>query len=155
MGLQGRSYPSDFEEDHPLTDEYSNHSFPLTDHPKGNHQPSYFKKNSAYHDPNYQNRGQFGGKEQFTNERMGNLNRAANSLNSEQGIRFEISRLQQEEFALSQTIKALEERYDAGYITSAEFMKSYREMQKEIYNTQSQIAQFQKYLDETYGLINN
>ena len=154
-GLQDRNYLPDFEEDISLTEGYGDQSFVFAGRSKNNPLPSHFQKTNFNHGQNYQNRGQLLGNEQLSNGRMGNLNRTGNSLNSEHGIRFEITRLQQEEFALSQTIKALEERYDAGYITSAEFMKSYREMQKEIYNTQSQIAQFQKYLDETYGLMNN
>ncbi len=75
--------------------------------------------------------------------------------NEENQLRTNLQRNKQEEFGLIQTLKMLEQRYDAGSINHPEFVKSYRELQKELFILQEKSKQIAIYLKDTYGLNGN
>ncbi|UYP48242.1 hypothetical protein NEF87_004527 [Candidatus Lokiarchaeum ossiferum] len=70
-------------------------------------------------------------------------------------IKNEINQLRQEEFALNQTLKMLEQRYDGGYIQNVEFVKSYKELQRKYYMISNRITQLQQYLQENFSMNQN
>ncbi len=67
-------------------------------------------------------------------------------------IHSDLQQLQQEAFALTQTIRKLEQQFEAGQISNPEFVKSYKELQRELFRINTQINQGQKYLEETSDL---
>lgn len=75
--------------------------------------------------------------------------------NQEIQLRTEIQQFRQEEFGLLQTIKALEQRFDSGLMNYVEFIKSYKELQKQLYFVQDKIQQTEKYLHDNYDMFNN
>ena len=83
------------------------------------------------------------------------LNQWSAHGSEEMELKNEINQLRQEEFALSQTLKMLEQRYDGGYIQNVEFVKSYKELQRKFYMISSRITQLQQYLQENYSLSQN
>ncbi|MHA1718095.1 MAG: PH domain-containing protein [Promethearchaeota archaeon] len=77
-----------------------------------------------------------------------NMNSFTSHYNEEMNLRKQVEQMRQEDFALNQTISMLEQRYDNGLINNVEFIKSYKEMQRQKYVIQSKINQIEKYLSE-------
>jgi PH (Pleckstrin Homology) domain-containing protein len=75
--------------------------------------------------------------------------------NQEIGYRQQINTLKQDEFALNQTLQMLEQRYDGGYINNVEFVKNYKELQRDIYKVRLNLQQLEAYVQENYDLANN
>jgi hypothetical protein len=83
------------------------------------------------------------------------FNHNAFGNNEETRMRNELYQLQQDEFGLMQTIKMLEQRFDGGSMENVDFVKNYREMQKQFYQVQERIKQIQGHLKSEYDLPNN
>ncbi len=129
--------------------------------------PSYAEQSNQNHENNFEggNFGQsnrfgqfgnnFGGFNRNNREPKSNYQKFQQRTNEEFQVKSEIQKLQQEEFALGKTIKMLEKRFDAGYMSNVEFIKSYREMQREKFNIKSKIGQLQQYLRDNFTFVNN
>jgi hypothetical protein len=78
-----------------------------------------------------------------------------NYQSEERRLQNELQQLYQEEFSLNQTIRMLEQRFDSGYMNNVEYVKNYREMQKDIFRVQEKIKEISQYLKDNYPTMNN
>ncbi len=75
--------------------------------------------------------------------------------NEEMNLKSQIEKLRQEDYALTQTISMLEQKSDKGMINNIEFVKSYKQMQRDKYIIQNKINQIKDRINEKYNLRNN
>ena len=61
-------------------------------------------------------------------------------------IQQEIRQLEQEKYSLQQTLVIVQQGYDSGQITYVEFLRNFREMQKDLYLVQDRINQYSQNL---------
>jgi hypothetical protein len=75
--------------------------------------------------------------------------------NEETKLRNDMNQLRQDEFSAMQTIKMLEQQFNVGRINNVEFVKNYRELQKELFIIQEKLKQLGTYMQENYELNPN
>jgi len=127
---------------------YSNQNFSEYDTPISGPAPNYPRPQTRY-PPNFNTPSSMGS----PNPSIFNHNTFNN--NEETRLRNELYQLQQDEFGLIQTIKMLEQRFDGGSMENVDFVKNYREMQKQFYQVQERIKIIQGQLKTEYDLPNN
>ncbi len=84
-----------------------------------------------------------------------NMKNFYSNHNEEMNLKSQIDKLRQEDYALTQTISMLEQKSDKGMINNIEFVKSYKQMQREKYIIQNKINQIKDRINEKYNLRNN